>query len=283
MIPPYHPPPQRSQRQRLQQERTAEDARLRSKMAVAACAAAVYAPYNTPSAVFPAAAAATAAAAPPAARDVASVSAEQVQAIRRELEAAVHEGAARVDRIARTAARLADSGRQAHASAADANSQFDSVARLVAYVALLEHPLSRQAPASAATLRGRVTGWLQAHRAALSAGLNRQNGLAAAPGHDSADVTMLSVHEYHRWCHGFSHTRWGDQYSLQALAEVLDLDIYVWSTRGALYDLCVTPGHRRPTAGGGGGGARKRAPIELLELPGGVYCPVVDTRVTHLE
>ena len=270
----------------LLQERTATDARRRSQMGVAACLRGVYPHYNT-GPKFPADT--NTQSTRSSARDVASVSAEQVQVVRAKLEAAVREGATRINRVAQTATRLAGSGRQAHASAADANSQFDSVARLVAYAALLQHPLSLQAPAAAYTLREKVTVWLQAHRAELTSGLNRQNGLAAAPGHEKTDVTELGAKEYSNWCRRFrDHHCWGDHYSLQALAEALDLDIYVWNTRGVLYDLRVTPGCSTtgPTncySRGGGSRARHRVPVELLEVPGGVYCPVVNTHVTHWQ
>lgn len=265
------------------QERTAAAARQRSEMAVVACSLAVYPHYNTPSAKF--LANSSRLRTPPTARDVASVSAAHVQAVRGELEARVRTSAASVDQTARTAARLAESGRQAHAAAADANSQFDSVARLVAYAALMEHPLSTQTPATADTLRVRVAVWLQANRATLDTGLNRQNCLAAAPGFNCTNVTEMAGAQYDMWCRGFKpckDNRWGDQYSLQALAEVLDVDIYLWSTRGELYDLRMTPGRRIGPAACSRG-VRERKPIELLELLGGVYCPVVDTRVTHLQ
>jgi hypothetical protein len=274
------------QRERLLlQERTAAAARFRSEVAVRACAIVVCPQYNT-NPKFPVDT--TTQGARPSARDVTSVSAEQVQVVRGKLEAETREGEARIDRVAQTATRLAESGRQVHASAADANSQFDSVARLVAYAALLEHPLSRQAPTAAHTLREKVTVWLQEHRAELTSGLNRKNGLAAAPGYETTDVTELGGEEYTKWCRRFrDHHCWGDQYSLQALAEVLGLDIYVWSTRGALYDLSVSPGCSTtgPTDSyprGGGGRARHRVPTELLELPGGVYYPVVNTHILHL-
>jgi hypothetical protein len=281
-------PPQQRQ---LLQEYTAAAARLQSKMAVVACARAVYPHYNTNS-KFPADATTQRTTRSTRARDVASVRAEQVQVVRAKLQAGVQEGAARIDSIARIAARLEHSGRQAHASAADADSQFDSVARLVAYAALLEHPLSPQTPAAVQTLRNEVSGWLQAHRAELTSGLNRQNGLAAAPGHKDSDVTELEGKAYTQWCHRFRNRGcWGDQYSLQALAEVLDLDIHVWSTRGELYDLSVTPGCSTTAAGrtdchprgGSSSSARHRVRIELLELPGGVYSPVVNTHATHLQ
>jgi hypothetical protein len=136
-------------------------------------------------------------------------------------------------------------------------------------------------------LRGMVVTWLGGKQGALAVNLNTARDPADERGRGSVDVTLLPHAVYETWRHEFMHAtdpRPGDRYSLQALAVVLDIDIVLWSTRGASHDMYVTPGHFcSPPAATHHRDTRKRVTIHLLESLDGIYNPVVDMSVACLK